>query len=235
MAETLGLWFADVAEYDKRSPEGGLIGYLEQVALVSDVDGWKGGNAAVPLMTLHSAKGLEFDVVFIVGVEQDILPHRRAVEEPVHGSEEEALEEERRLFDVGMTRARKRLVISHAGYHVAAAGGYRVAPSRFLDELPDEGVERLSDDMASGIGPSAAGYAEKVEYVLRHKRTSLTILDGGDGTRLAAGVRVSHPQFGEGTITEARPMAGRLVIKVNFVESGTMTLLLPLEDVGVKG
>jgi DNA helicase-2/ATP-dependent DNA helicase PcrA len=224
MAETLQLWFTDVADYDRRSPDGGLTGYLEQVALVSDVDGWKGGNAAVPLMTLHSAKGLEFDVVFIVGVEDGIIPHRRAIEEPVHGTEAEALEEERRLFYVGMTRARKRLFISHADYHAGASGGYRVSPSPFLAELPEQGTERASQDS------EGRDSGKEAEYVLRRGRTSLTIEDGPDEALLASGVRVSHPQFGQGEVTEVKPMAGRLMVRVSFIESGPMTLLLPLEE-----
>jgi len=227
--ETLDLLVGYAKQYDGRSPEGGLTGFLEQTALVSDVDGWNAQAAAVPFMTLHSAKGLEFDAVFIVGVEEDVLPHQRALADSSHGPEEAALEEERRLFYVGMTRARHRLFLSHARTRTLRGRSEAAEPSRFLRELPEDCIERLDRGPSAGAG--AADFAREMEYVLKSKRVSLRVLDG-DGSRLARGFRVSHPRYGEGIILESEAMGARHVIRVNFFDHGTMALILGAEDVG---
>ena len=109
--------------------------FLEQVALVSDTDQLDSDNH-VTLMTLHSAKGLEFPVVFIVGVEEGIFPHNRALNDPVE------LEEERRLAYVGITRAKEQLVLSHAWSRSLYGSTQYNPPSRFLSEIPDELIQR---------------------------------------------------------------------------------------------
>jgi len=220
-----------------RPADGGLIGFLEQAALVSDVDGWNAQADAVPFMTLHSAKGLEFDAVFIVGLEDDLLPHRRALEESTRGGADAALEEERRLFYVGMTRARHRLFITHAQRRVLRGREEPCVPSRFLDELPPEGVEWLRPEGPLGrargaVGSFAAGsFGADMDFVLKKKRASLRILDG-QGDRLARGVRVSHPTYGDGEILESIPLGTRHMVRVNFFAHGPMVLILAGEDVG---
>lgn len=131
---------ASAREYDGREPGGGIAGFLNEVALVSDTDRLNEDSNYVTLMTLHSAKGLEFPVVFIAGVEDGLIPHRRAVEER---NNQDGLEEERRLFYVGITRARERLVLTRARYRTqfgprGTLFGMETAPSRFLDEIPGE-------------------------------------------------------------------------------------------------
>jgi DNA helicase-2/ATP-dependent DNA helicase PcrA len=216
---------------------------------MSDADTMK-DQPSVPLMTLHSTKGLEFDNVFIVGLEQDILPHRRSLEDPGVGTDEDPVEEERRLFYVGMTRARRRLFITHADYHVTGSGGgFRVLPSDFLEELPATGVrrERAGGRSRSYGGKRRAGDLHRRQQALRreygmdsaapayklkgNRKISLTILDGNSGDRLAEGVRVSHPQFGQGTISKVEPMASRIMMKVSFDDTGPMSLLLNADDV----
>jgi DNA helicase-2/ATP-dependent DNA helicase PcrA len=208
-----------------------LINFLEQAALVSDVDGWKAEAAAVPFMTLHSAKGLEFDAVFIVGVEEGLLPHYRALQDRAHGSEQGALEEERRLFYVGMTRARERLFITHGRRRVTRGRDEAADPSRFLDELPADSVDRRQATRSSRPG---GGFRKEMDYVLKKKRLTLQILDGGDGVRLAKGVAVKHPRYGEGRILKVEPMGARHMVRVNFADHGTMALLLSSEDVGTE-
>ena len=226
--EVLDMFVGYARQYDERSPEGGLVGFLEQAALASDVDGWNAQATAVPFMTLHSAKGLEFDAVFIVGLEEEVLPHRRALEEREHGTEEAALEEERRLFYVGMTRARHRLFLSHARSRTARGREGPSTPSRFLAELPEDCIERAGSGPAPPGG--AAAFAKEMDYVLKKKRVALRLLDG-DGDRLARGARVSHPRFGEGIILESEAMGKRHVLRVNFFDHGTMALILSAEDV----
>ncbi|HYI68075.1 MAG TPA: UvrD-helicase domain-containing protein [Candidatus Limnocylindrales bacterium] len=120
------------AEFDEIAPPEGLARFLEEVALVSDQDELEEAPDRVTLITLHAAKGLEFPVVFIVGMEEGLLPHRRALED------ERELEEERRLAYVGMTRAKDRLYLVHAHHRSTYGVGAQSDPSRFLSELPDE-------------------------------------------------------------------------------------------------
>ncbi|MHC4481224.1 MAG: ATP-dependent helicase [Planctomycetota bacterium] len=229
--EIVDLFLGYARQYDQREPEGGLLGFLEQAALVSDVDGWNAQASAVPFMTLHSAKGLEFDAVFIVGVEEEVLPHRRALEECIQGSEEAALEEERRLFYVGMTRARHRLFLTCARRRRIRGREEEALPSRFLDELPEDCVERQFQGRPGAGGAGASAFAAEMEYVLKKKRSRLRVLDNEEG-RLAPGVRVSHPHWGEGEILESAPVGSRHMVRVHFVEHGTMTLILGAGDAG---
>ena len=120
------------AEYDEIAPPEGLARFLEEVALVSDQDELEDVPDRVTLITLHAAKGLEFPVVFIVGLEEGLLPHRRALED------ERELEEERRLAYVGMTRAKDRLYLVHAHHRSTYGVGAQADPSRFLAELPED-------------------------------------------------------------------------------------------------
>ncbi len=228
--EVVGQFIGYARQYDERTPEGGLMSFLEQAALVSDVDGWNAQAGAVPFMTLHSAKGLEFDAVFVVGCEDDVLPHRRALEDHVHDSEQSALEEERRLFYVGMTRARHQLFLTHSDRRIVRGRDEPGMPSRFLYELPEEGVVRVLGPRSKPGAGSASGFRQEMAHVLKTKRSGLQVLDG-DGTRLAPGVRVSHPQWGEGEIIESTPLGTRHSVRVSFHDHGTMTLLLAAEDI----
>jgi DNA helicase-2/ATP-dependent DNA helicase PcrA len=128
-------------EYELREPEGGLPGFLESIALVSDADQVESGSSAVTLMTLHTAKGLEYPVVFIVGMEENVFPHIRSIGEP------RELEEERRLAYVGITRARERLYLTSAWSRTLFGSTNYNLPSRFLKEVPDE--------LVTVAGPSA--------------------------------------------------------------------------------
>ncbi len=118
--------------YDDLAPEDALDRFLEETALVADQDALEGGADAVTLITLHAAKGLEFGVVFIAGLEEGVFPHSRALED------ERELEEERRLAYVGMTRAKRRLYLSHAWRRATWGMGQASVPSRFLFEIPAE-------------------------------------------------------------------------------------------------
>ncbi|KKQ90264.1 MAG: ATP-dependent DNA helicase PcrA [Berkelbacteria bacterium GW2011_GWA1_39_10] len=114
-----------------------LEDFLEQVALVADIDNYDQNTEAVTLMTLHNAKGLEFPIVFMVGMEEGLFPHVNSMFEPAN------LEEERRLCYVGMTRAEKRLYLTYAVSRMLFGAVQSNAPSRFIAEIPEELVERL--------------------------------------------------------------------------------------------
>lgn len=125
------------AEYDQNNPKGDLAGFLEEVALVADIDSYEESEEAVALMTLHSAKGLEFPFVFIIGMEEGIFPGYRAV---MYGGEKE-IEEERRLCYVGITRAKEELFLTHAKNRMQHGITQYNPPSRFLKEIPAELVD----------------------------------------------------------------------------------------------
>ncbi|WP_041793620.1 ATP-dependent helicase [Pararhodospirillum photometricum] len=173
-----------------------LEGFLEHVSLVMDNEA-RAGEQAVTLMTLHAAKGLEFDTVFLPGWEEDIFPHRRALEE----SGAEGLEEERRLAYVGLTRARRRVYISFAASRRVFADWRSCLPSRFLDELPPETVERES---ASGVyGSGAQGHMDapggwgRVQQSPGWGRSSRR-----EAATFQVGQRVVHDSFGVGDVLD---------------------------------
>jgi DNA helicase-2/ATP-dependent DNA helicase PcrA len=135
------------AEFDELAAPEGLARFLEEVALVSDQDTLEDRPDRVTLITLHAAKGLEFPIVFMVGMEEGLLPYARALDD------ERELEEERRLTYVGMTRAKDRLYLVHARHRSAwGSGGVEVEPSRFLADLPEDLLEVESGRRGAGLG-----------------------------------------------------------------------------------
>jgi DNA helicase II / ATP-dependent DNA helicase PcrA len=195
-------------EYQASAPEPSLSNFLQEISLYSDQDAIRGEQSLVTLMTLHNAKGLEFRAVFMIGMEEGIFPHSRALEEA-------GLEEERRLAYVGMTRARERLTLTHASARsLWGARSYNL-PSRFLDELPEEGVdrERLRPTSWSGY-KSPAGIAPR-----------------GDHPDLSTGDSVTHGTLGEGVVTQIEPGG---VVTVRFTDGSERKLMLdyaPLERI----
>ena len=128
---------AQMREYEREAEEPSLHGFLERIALVSDVDGYDADKGAISLMTVHTAKGLEFPVVFITGLEERIFPHARSVDD------DSAVEEERRLCYVAVTRARKQLYLSRVRRRRLSGQELPGVPSRFLRDLPADRVEAI--------------------------------------------------------------------------------------------
>ena len=196
-------------EYQATAAEPSLSGFLQEISLYSDQDAIRGEQSLVTLMTLHNAKGLEFRAVFMIGLEEGIFPHARSIEE-------QGLEEERRLAYVGMTRAKERLVLTHASARSLYGSRSYNLPSRFLDELPDDRVERqrLKPASWSGYG-SPTGVAP---------RSETPTLSTGDSVR--------HETLGEGVVTALE--AGG-VVTVRFAADGTERRLMldyaPLERI----
>ena len=149
--ENLLEFVAQMREYEKEAEEPTLIGFLERVALASDVDGYDAEKGAVSLMTVHTAKGLEFSSVFITGLEERIFPHARSVDD------DSAVEEERRLCYVAVTRARKQLVLSRVRRRRLSGQELPGIPSRFLAELPSDAVEAIVMERPAGYGPGGTG------------------------------------------------------------------------------
>src|SRR6478735_6329966 len=200
-------------EYQEQAEElPNLSSFLQEISLYSDQDAMRGEGSLVTLMTLHNAKGLEFRAVFMIGMEEGIFPHSRSLEE-------QGIEEERRLAYVGMTRAKERLVLTHASARSLWGNRNYNLASRFLDELPEEGVERERLRPASWSSYASAG-------------------GGGIAPRenvpeLSTGETVRHETLGEGIVTRIEPGG---VVTVRFAgEDAERRLMLdyaPLERVG---
>jgi len=213
--------------------------FLEQVSLVADTDELDEDDSFVVLMTLHSAKGLEFPNVFIIGLEDGVFPHLRSLGEP------DELEEERRLAYVGITRARERLHLSHAWSRMLFGSTQYNPPSRFLDEIPaglvktTEGRRRPSrssstwgdDRWSDGGRRSPEGRDRIVEAALRPKGPTPS---GAESLGLKVGDDVRHNKWGEGVILDIEGAGDKTEAVVRFPEVGEKRLLLawaPLEKV----
>jgi DNA helicase-2/ATP-dependent DNA helicase PcrA len=174
-----------------------LINFLDEVSLLTDIDRWNSDFSSVTLMTLHSVKGLEFEVVFITGVEDGLLPHSRSQEKP------EDLEEERRLFYVGLTRAQKRLYLLHAQMrHRFLNGefgsGFRSIPSRFLKEIPDEFTIKYSFESKISKHYQTRFKFERKLDILQSGASPAVLPDESSDYKI--GQYVEHELFGRGQI-----------------------------------
>jgi DNA helicase II / ATP-dependent DNA helicase PcrA len=193
-------------EYQQRSAEPTLSGFLQEISLHSEQDALREDESLVTLMTLHNAKGLEFGAVFVIGMEEGVFPHARSIEE-------QGVEEERRLCYVGMTRAKERLTLTHAAARSLWGSRSYNLPSRFLDELPDRHVVRERLSQASWSAP---------RFAPQPARTDVPALSTGDSVR--------HGTLGEGVVTAIEPEG---VVAVRFAEDGSERRLVleyaPLE------
>ena len=212
-AENLEALVAGAAEFDiEREREGDsevtpLEEYLQQISLYSDQDSLEREESLITLMTLHNAKGLEYDTVFIIGCEDGAFPHMRALEE---GGEEE----ERRLCYVGITRARQRLYLTWARERRLFGRAERNLPSRFVDELPGDLTERYS---------SAPGAAAGLGWETTSGPAPIAPLDPRPALELRTGDDVVHASFGEGVVTATEP--GGIVV-VRFAGDGAERKLM---------
>ena len=210
------------ADYTQAVGDDPLAHFLEDVALVADVDSLKDQVDAPVLMTLHAAKGLEFPVVFITGMEEGLLPHSRSLEDP------EEMAEERRLCYVGITRAKDRVFLSYAFRRSMWGSSDVSTPSRFLRDIPTQ--------LISGTG-SFAGMKPKEAMIARAStwETPSSPSAGGKATRSApaparelqfrAGQRVKHATFGEGIVIESRIDRNDEEVTVAFKKAGIKRLL----------
>ena len=196
-------------EYDTRS----LPEFLENIALVSDQDTIKEGNVPT-LLTLHAAKGLEFGVVFIVGLDDGILPHSRSFDEP------EEMEEERRLFYVGITRAKDRLYLLRAQRRGGRGYAEETVESRFLGDIP---VKLVSGQTRGGRRTSNYG-ANKNDWVLPSPDRPAKIIE----QQYRAGMRITHPIWGEGIVLDSRAQDSDEVVDVVFNSVGIKRLAASL-------
>jgi DNA helicase-2/ATP-dependent DNA helicase PcrA len=188
------------AQYDRETEQPSLLDYLQQIALFSDADSYDTSSERVALMTLHAAKGLEFENVFIVGLEEGLLPHEKS-----NTDDQEDLEEERRLFFVGITRAKVGLHISCARYRTIRGQMLRAIPSQFLFELGCEFTEH------EGQSASALGAPDE---------------DDEEAPPFSPGQLVQHKVYGRGKVREFIDMGTNSIVVVDFNDGRTKSLMV---------
>jgi DNA helicase-2/ATP-dependent DNA helicase PcrA len=218
-AENLEEFLSAVAEFEQANPDGAVTDFLDQVALVSDIDGMDDASATVSLLTLHSAKGLEFPVVFMVGMEEGLFPHQRSMDAA------EDIEEERRLCYVGMTRAKERLVLTSARSRKVFGQDRLNAPSRFIREIDAAYItmERKLEHLDTGLHLDRA-YAQPMPAPEDYFND--------EAPPFKPGLRIRHPEFGIGVIKGVEESGGRYKLSVLFSGVGlkkVITGYVPIE------
>ena len=228
-----------VKQYELENDEPSLSAFLEEIALVSDIDSMNESEDKVTLMTVHSAKGLEFEKVYLIGLEEGIFPGNQSI----YGGEAE-IEEERRLMYVAITRAKRELTVTNASTRMMFGSTNRNMPSRFLKEIPDEyckisaATPTFSQSYSFGGGSSflnSDGFGSRVVYSrAAYNKTASTKPFGGYSAakpveksvlQYAVGQRVEHKTFGEGMILTVSPMGSDTLLEIAFDNAGTKKLM----------
>lgn len=216
-------------EFAASEEENNLENFLAHVALVSDIDDTELGEDAITLMTLHSSKGLEFPVVFLVGMEEGLFPHARTL------MDETEIEEERRLCYVGITRAKEKLFLSSTKMRTIYGNTVTYPPSRFLQEIPARLVKTIKRQERFSALENFKQVSEK--YSARPQKPASTFnphsfmpqkpaaAAGDTGTRFNTGDRVSHSKWGEGMVVSVKDSPDGQEVKVAFAGAGVRSLL----------
>ncbi|MCY3887506.1 MAG: UvrD-helicase domain-containing protein [Chloroflexi bacterium] len=211
------------SKYDGLPPDRALPAFLESVALVSDQDDLDSGPPnAVSLLTLHTAKGLEFPVVFLVGMEEGVLPHSRAFDDP------DSLEEERRLCYVGITRAQRRLYLLYAFRRALAGNVGRNSRSRYLADIPADAVDTRGQTTSTTVAPAPTTPGRRT-----HTWDDYDGVDVEPIPRVPVGARVHHATFGPGVVVDRKDVKDDQEVTVDFEEAGVKKLVLSLAPMDV--
>ncbi len=219
------------AEYEMQNPEGGLSGFLEDIALVADIDSYEENDGNVTLMTLHTAKGLEFNYVFIIGMEEKIFPSYKSV---VSGGTKE-MEEERRLCYVGITRAKQELYLSYAKSRTQKNILLANEPSRFLEEIPKELIEMPVRPISEAAREYALKSSRRIKptftkpnpYGMVKPKIEIPspkniVLDFKEGDKVRA------PKYGIGTVKSISPGGADFEVEVSFTGKGVKKFMAGL-------
>lgn len=209
--------FSTVEQYKKENDQPTLSAFLEEISLVSDIDSLEDEDNRVVLMTIHSAKGLEFDNVFITGMEEGIFPSHQSI-----FAGEFEIEEERRLAYVAITRAKQKLYISRTQLRMLFGSTSRNSPSRFLREIPDEFCNiRSSRNISYQTGTSSLYEDKKYTNPFYKTRTS----PQKDTNKYVVGTRVEHSTFGQGTVLSVTSIADDCLLEIEFENIGRKKLM----------
>ena len=207
---------SNLVKYEEENPEGGLAGFLEEVSLFTDIDNYDSSSDSVTMMTIHSAKGLEFPVVFLPGMEEGIFPGMQSIYNPGE------VEEERRLAYVAITRAREELFLTNADSRLLFGSTSRNKPSRFLKEIPEE----LTEHSRSRSWKKPEPGIELPTPAAEHRTASMNaahqfgpaVIPGAGPTKETyhTGDRVLHRTYGEGIVLTATPMGNDTLLEIDF-------------------
>lgn len=227
--ENISELVTNLVTYETENEDATLAGFLEEVALLTDIDNYNAQADAVVLMTLHSAKGLEFPVVFIPGMEEGVFPGMQSMYEPSE------VEEERRLAYVGVTRAKKKLYLVHANTRMLFGSTARNLPSRFLKEIPDRLKEQTGRRGAGIFGvpaaertaPSGTLRYQGTGYLSRAGRPSEARPKPAKPSKAVynVGDTVVSKVFGQGVVLSVKPMGGDRMLEIAFETAGTKKLM----------
>ena len=222
--ENIGELKSTMMKYQQENPEGTLEGFLEEIALYTDLDDLNEQDDSVLMMTMHSSKGLEFPVVFLPGMEDGVFPSVRSIYDPVE------LEEERRLCYVAITRAKKKLYISHAYERMVFGTTNRNRLSRFVNEIPPEKMELVDTTAARREAYQARLQAKREGGLTTPVPKATTLVGTAPKTEQAVidygvGSRVRHKTFGEGMVVSIRPMGKDSLVEVAFDKVGTKKIM----------
>ena len=220
------------AEYEETAPEPSLGGFLEELALVAAIDSFEEGADAVSMMTLHSAKGLEFPVVFMTGMEDGIFPGYMSLT----SGDEEDIEEERRLCYVGITRAQKELYMTYAKIRRVHGLEQISKVSQFMREIPMDLLEEEVGKMEQKEEGPVRKFVKTPEVHFQNRYVGKNVAPpvsqpGGPGEGFAPGDLVTHRKFGLGTVKEVQSVNADYQVKVNFVKVGEKTLFAKLAGI----
>jgi DNA helicase-2/ATP-dependent DNA helicase PcrA len=221
---------AGIAEYTERNENATLSGFLEEVALITDIDRWDDSAQAVTLMTLHAAKGLEFDTVFLAGMEDGLFPLQRGF-----GNDENP-DEERRLCYVGMTRAKKKLFLSMAGFR-RRWGDYTGGPSEFIKDIPEKLIDVERYNYWNGYGANS-GNSHNNRIKTKHAKKTQTVIDYDNidtDSILPVGTRVMHHKFGYGTVTKREGSGEEMMVTIKFNTVGNKQLMVKYASLEILG
>ncbi len=223
------------AQFEVENPEGNLLDFLERSSLISDVDSVGAEQGKISLMTLHSAKGLEFDNVFIAGLENQLLPHSM--------SGDTGIEEERRLCYVGITRAKKKLFLTHAksrmSYKRQSSAGFSVETrerSMFLDEIPGEMINYIEDKPPKFDVAQRAERNKRPAVSFAEFRRTQTVSDAkhNSTSNYSIGTNVYHQKFGEGVIKSINGEGKEKIALVDFFDQGEKKMFLAFAPLQIK-
>ena len=207
-----------MANYEDEAEEPSLSGFLEEISLYTDIDSLDDNADFVKLMTMHAAKGLEFPVVFVPGMEENIFPSSRSLDS------DEDIEEERRLAYVAVTRAKKQLYLSYSGQRMLYGRTQFNPLSRFIKELPEENIEKISATKSSGILPvKHSSYENSMKNEMRLRKQSELTAENPE--TFHPGDRVKHRVFGEGTVLSVTPAANDAMVEIAFDTKGTKKIM----------
>jgi DNA helicase-2/ATP-dependent DNA helicase PcrA len=229
--DNLDALIGQVFEYQRQNPDATIAEYLADITLAAAADEIDDESGSVSLMTLHTAKGLEYEVIFLVGLEQGTLPHVRSFDEPG------GVAEERRLLYVGMTRARARLYLTSALQRTLFGSTTAFLPSSFLADIPSELLQTEGAERASG-GFIAGGFRgmssstptpslkpkTEIAGVIREVRDNSSL-------QLAVGDRIKHADYGEGTVAATRGEGPKQVAEVKFDGGATKSLVVKIAPI----